>query len=126
MIQADGGTRTAAITGSFIALTDALRKLDSPVDVRDYLAAVSLGIVDGELLLDLCYAEDFAAQVDLNIVMTGSGKMVEIQGTGETAPFSRQELSRLLDLAEKGVFELIDLQKSLFMQDLTKGGFGGK
>ncbi|HHY15490.1 MAG TPA: ribonuclease PH [Firmicutes bacterium] len=125
VIQADGGTRTAAITGSFIALTDALRKLDSPVDVRDYLAAVSLGIVDGELLLDLCYAEDFAAQVDLNIVMTGSGKMVEIQGTGETAPFSRQELSRLLDLAEKGVFELIDLQKSLFMQDLTKG-FGGK
>ncbi len=125
VIQADGGTRTAAITGSFIALTDALRKLDAPVGVQDYLAAVSLGIVDGQLLLDLCYAEDFAAQVDLNIVMTGSGKMVEIQGTGETAPFSRQELNRLLDLAEKGIFELIDLQKSLFMQDLTKG-LGGK
>ncbi len=125
VIQADGGTRTAAITGSFIALTDALRKLDAPVGVQDYLAAVSLGIVDGQLLLDLCYAEDFAAQVDLNIVMTGSGKMVEIQGTGETAPFSRQELNCLLDLAEKGIFELIDLQKSLLMQDLTKG-LGGK
>lgn len=125
VIQADGGTRTAAITGSYIALTDALRKLPSPVVVQDYLAAVSLGIVEGELLLDLCYAEDFAAQVDLNIVMTGSGKMVEIQGTGETAPFSREELNSLLDLAEKGIFELIDLQKTLLMQDLTKG-LGGK
>ena len=125
VIQADGGTRTAAITGAYIALTDALRKLPQPVAVQDYLAAISLGIVDGQVLLDLCYEEDFAAQLDMNVVMTGSGKIVEIQGTAETAPFSREELYALLDLANKGILELVDMQKSLFMQDLSKG-LGGR
>ena len=125
VIQADGGTRTAAITGAYIALTDALRKLPQPVAVQDYLAAISLGIVDGQVLLDLCYEEDFAAQLDMNVVMTGSGKIVEIQGTAETAPFSREELNALLDLAKKGILELVDMQKSLFMQDLSKG-LGGR
>ncbi|MDI9441650.1 MAG: ribonuclease PH [Firmicutes bacterium] len=125
VIQADGGTRTAAITGAYIALTDALRKLPEPVAVQDYLAAISLGIVDGQVLLDLCYEEDFAAQLDMNVVMTGSGKIVEIQGTAETAPFSREELNALLDLAKKGILELVDMQKSLFMQDLSKG-LGGR
>lgn len=125
VIQADGGTRTAAITGAYIALTDALRKLPEPVAVQDYLAAISLGIVDGQVLLDLCYEEDFAAQLDMNVVMTGSGKIVEIQGTAETAPFSREELNALLDLAKRGILELVDMQKSLFMQDLSKG-LGGR
>ena len=125
VIQADGGTRTAAITGAYIALTDARRKLPEPVAVQDYLAAISLGIVDGQVLLDLCYEEDFAAQLDMNVVMTGSGKIVEIQGTAETAPFSREELNALLDLAKKGILELVDMQKSLFMQDLSKG-LGGR
>lgn len=125
VIQADGGTRTAAITGAYIALTDALRKLPEPVAVQDYLAAISLGIVDGQVLLDLCYEEDFAAQLDMNVVMSGSGKIVEIQGTAETAPFSREELNALLDLAKKGILELVDMQKSLFMQDLSKG-LGGR
>ncbi len=125
VIQADGGTRTAAITGAYIALTDALRKLPETVAVQDYLAAISLGIVDGQVLLDLCYEEDFAAQLDMNVVMTGSGKIVEIQGTAETAPFSREELNALLDLAKKGILELVDMQKSLFMQDLSKG-LGGR
>ena len=125
VIQADGGTRTAAITGAYIALTDALRKLPQPVAVQDYLAAISLGIVDGQVLLDLCYEEDFAAQLDMNVVMTGSGKIVEIQGTAETAPFSREELNALLDLAKRGILELVDMQKSLFMQDLSKG-LGGR
>lgn len=121
VIQADGGTRTAAITGSFIALTDALRKLDSPIAAQEYLAAVSLGIVEGELLLDLCYTEDFAAQVDFNVVMTSSGKIVEIQGTAETEPFCRAKLDDLMELAEKGIGELVNLQKSLMIQDLATG-----
>lgn len=124
VIQADGGTRTAAVTGAFIALADALRKLDGNLGVQEYLAAISIGIVDGVPMLDLCYTEDFAADVDFNAVMTSSGKIVEIQGTAEEVPFSREDMNRLMDLAEKGIGELIDLQKDLLMQDLT-AKFGG-
>lgn len=125
VIQADGGTRTAAITGSFIALADALRKVGGKVGIQEYLAAISMGIVDGRPLLDLCYTEDHSAQVDFNVVMTSSGKIVEIQGTAEESPFSREEMNHLMDLAEKGISELIDLQKSLLMQDLADK-FGGQ
>lgn len=116
VIQADGGTRTASITGAYIALVDALRFLreQGAIDalpVKDHLAAVSVGIVDGRPLLDLCYAEDSAADVDLNLVMTGSGGIVEVQGTAEGEPFSRAELGRLLALGEKGIRTLIAKQK---------------
>lgn len=129
VIQADGGTRTAAITGAFIALADALRSLGSAeAGVKEYLAAVSVGIVDGEPVLDLDYAEDFAAEVDFNVVMTQSGRIVEVQGTAEGQPFTREQMNELMNLAEKGIFELMELQKSLLMEDLTKkfGGNGGK
>ncbi len=118
VIQADGGTRTASITGSFIALADALLwmkrgGLISRMPIRDYLAAISVGIVDGNILLDLCYDEDSRADVDMNIVMTGAGNFVEIQGTAEGNPFSRNEMDQMLDFARKGVGKLIDLQKEL-------------
>lgn len=130
VITADGGTRTASITGSFVALMDALRKLQqltnsSSTGINDYLAAVSVGIVDGVPLLDLDYSEDSAAQVDFNVVMTGSGKIVEVQGTGEESPFSREELIALLDLAEGGIQELIAIQQQLFTEDLA-AKFGGQ
>ena len=99
VLQADGGTRSASITGAFIALADALRKIEGvDVGVKEYLAAVSVGIVNGEVLLDLDYGEDSTAEVDFNVVMTGSGKIVEVQGTGEQNPFTREELLQLLDL----------------------------
>lgn len=125
VIQADGGTRTASITGAFIALCDALRKIENAAGVTDYLAAVSVGIVQDEAVLDLDYAEDFSAEVDLNVVMTQSGKIVEVQGTAEGKPFSREQLDKMMDLAEKGIFELLEKQKNLLMEDLTKK-FGGK
>ncbi|HHT90423.1 MAG: ribonuclease PH [Bacillota bacterium] len=125
VIQADGGTRTASITGACIALADALRKLDGNVGVKDYLAAVSVGIVNGEPVLDLDYAEDFAAEVDFNVVMTQSGKIVEVQGTAEGAPFTREQMGQMMDLAEKGISVLLDKQKSLLMEDLAKK-FGNK
>jgi len=117
VIQADGGTRTAAITGAFIALSDALSfALSQGViernPVKDYLAAVSVGIVQGEPRLDLSYAEDSTAEVDMNVVMTGSGKFVEVQGTAEQNPFGREELSGLISLAEKGIKELVSFQKA--------------
>jgi len=116
VLQGDGGTRTASITGSFIALADALEKLCaqgkiSKLPLTDYIAAVSVGIVDGKPALDLCYEEDVKAEVDMNIVMTGSGRFVEVQGTAEHAPFSKKELDELLLLAKKGSSELITLQK---------------
>lgn len=116
VLQGDGGTRTAAITGSFIALSDALRSLerDGKIDgfpLHDYVAAVSVGTLDGKSALDLCYAEDNQAGVDLNVVMTGSGRFVEVQGTAEHQPFSVAELEGLLRLAKKGVSELIAIQK---------------
>lgn len=118
VIQADGGTRTASITGAFVALTQALAKIHeekpfAKFPIVDYLAATSVGFV-GELgaVLDLNYVEDSSAEVDMNLVMTGSGRFVEIQGTGEEATFSRDELNQLLDLGEKGIAELIALQKN--------------
>ncbi|MFO0751826.1 MAG: ribonuclease PH [Thermodesulfovibrionales bacterium] len=118
VIQADGGTRTASITGAYIALCDAVqyamknRAIDkSPL--KDYLAAVSVGVVDKEPRLDLCYLEDSAAEVDMNVVMTGNGKIVEIQGTAEAEPFSRDLLNSMLSLAEKGVSELVAAQKEI-------------
>lgn len=116
VIQADGGTRTASITGSFVALVDALRGLfggEAEIPVTEYLAAVSIGKVDGEILLDLAYDEDSKAEVDMNIVMTESGKFVEVQGTAEGLPFSRKELDELLEIAGKGVNDLIAAQKDV-------------
>ncbi len=118
VIQADGGTRTASITGAYVALVDALRSLYKKdlidtIPVADYLAAVSVGIVDGRPLLDLCYAEDSAAEVDLNLVMTSTGKIVEVQGTAEGKPFSRTELVRLLTLGEKGIMALVKRQREI-------------
>ncbi|MDO4575547.1 MAG: ribonuclease PH [Planctomycetia bacterium] len=118
VLQADGGTRTLSITGGMIALLDAIHSIDEfstlqPGDpdfpLNDYVAAVSVGIVDGEPLLDLCYQEDFAAAVDMNVVMTGAGRFVEIQGTGEEATFDENELTALLGLAKKGIRELLKL-----------------
>lgn len=117
VIQADGGTRTASITGAFIAVFDALNRLYTdtakPFPIRDFLAAVSVGIVGEAVLLDLCYEEDSNAIVDMNLVMTGSGQMVEVQGTGEKRPFTKEQLSQLLAAGEKGINELIDYQKDL-------------
>lgn len=117
VIQADGGTRTASITGAFVALVDALFRLKESgainvIPVVDYLAAVSVGKVDGEILLDLDFEEDSKAQVDMNIVMTGSGKFVEVQGTAEEYPFTREELEELLQTAENGIRQLIEIQKN--------------
>jgi ribonuclease PH len=116
VIQADGGTRTASITGAYIALVDALRHIKkqgmiATVPIKDHLAAVSVGIVDGKPMLDLCYVEDSTAEVDMNLVMTGSGKIVEVQGTAEGEPFTKAELSKLLALGEKGIKTLIKRQK---------------
>ncbi|MFZ5966091.1 MAG: ribonuclease PH [Bacillota bacterium] len=116
VIQADGGTRTASITGAFVALAEALHKLYQdkliPVyPIKNFVAAVSVGIVDGIPVLDLCYEEDSNAKVDMNVVMTDKNEFVEVQGTGEESPFSRQDLNRLLELAEKGNHELIQMQK---------------
>ncbi len=116
VIQADGGTRTAAVTGAFVALVDTLSLLRDEgaiesIPLLDSVAAVSVGIVDGLPVLDLTYEEDSAAEVDMNVVMTGSGRFVEIQGTAETTPFTRDELNSLLDLASKGIQKLIEVQQ---------------
>lgn len=118
VIQADGGTRTASITGSFIALVDAVQflrreKKIQAMPVRDYLAAISVGKVGGELFLDLNYPEDSTAEVDMNVVMTGSGKFVEVQGTAEQEAFHKKELDDLLRLATSGIKKLVASQKKL-------------
>ncbi len=118
VIQGDGGTRTAAITGSFIALVDALAKIKkegkiSRVPIRDYVAATSVGILNNNLLLDLCYEEDSKAEVDMNVIMTGSGEFIEIQGTAERKPFSKEQMDKMLELAKKGIEELFIIQRSL-------------
>lgn len=118
VLQADGGTRTAAITGSFVALALALNSLVAAgqlasLPLRDFLAAVSVGKVDGELLLDLAFDEDSRAEVDMNVVMTGSGLLVEVQGTAEGSPFSEQELLAMLALARQGIARLIEVQKQV-------------
>jgi len=118
VLEADGGTRTASITGAFIAMVDAIaeakKELPDPTryPLRDSVAAVSVGIVDGKAFLDLDYELDFAADVDMNVVMTGEGKFVEIQGTGEEATFDEDELHALLKLARRGIQQLRDSQRS--------------
>ncbi len=117
VIQADGGTRTAAITGAFVAAHDAVswlleRKLVDETPITDFVAAVSVGIVQGTPLLDLEYVEDSACDTDMNVVMTGAGGFVELQGTAEGAAFSRAELDALMQLAEQGIIELIRAQKA--------------
>ena len=117
VIKADGGTRTAAITGAYVALHQAFQKLVeagtlSSVPMATAVAATSAGIVEGVPLLDLCYEEDARAEVDFNVVMTGDGRLVEVQGTAEHQPFSRQEMDDLLSLAEAGVRELLELQRA--------------
>ncbi|MBC7325984.1 MAG: ribonuclease PH [Moorella sp. (in: Bacteria)] len=118
VLQADGGTRTAAITGSFIALADALAGLVAQglipaLPLRDFVAATSVGLVNGELLLDLDFAEDSHASVDMNVVMTGSGQLVEIQGAAERQPFNREEMDAMLDLAWEGIASLIAIQRQV-------------
>jgi len=118
VLQADGGTRTAAITGAFIALHDACSKLvgagtieRSPI--KDFIAAVSVGFVGEQAMLDLCYEEDVRAEVDMNIVMTGEGKLVEVQGTAEGEPFDRDGLNDLLGLGETGIRALVAMQRGI-------------
>ncbi|AET56902.1 ribonuclease PH [Paenibacillus terrae] len=118
VIQADGGTRTTSITGSFVALAIAVNKIalqhKLPVfPITDFLASVSVGVVGGKALLDLNYEEDSKAKVDMNLVMTGGGKYVELQGTGEESPFDRQELDQLLSLGEQGILQMIERQKEV-------------
>ena len=121
VIEADGGTRTASITGSFVALCDAVtwlsdRGLLDKNPIRDAVAAISVGVVGGAPMLDLCYDEDSRADVDMNLVMTGGGDLVEIQGTAEHHPFSTDQLSAMLDLGKRGINQLIDLQKQALEQ----------
>jgi ribonuclease PH len=118
VLQADGGTRTASITGSFVALALAVRKIRTQgligsMPILDFLAATSVGIVDGTPVLDLCYEEDSRAEVDMNVVRTGKGKYVEVQGTAEHEPFDRAQLDALLALADEGVRRLIAIQREL-------------
>lgn len=116
VIQADGGTRTTSITGAFVALAIAVNKIAEQhklavFPITDYLASISVGVAGGKALLDLNYEEDSKAKVDMNLVMTGSGKFVEVQGTGEDSPFSREELDEILALGEQGIRELIVRQQ---------------
>jgi ribonuclease PH len=118
VIQADGGTRTAAITGAYVALVQAVRgwlkrgiMVDDPI--KDSVAAVSVGIIEGKIFLDLRYEEDSRADVDMNIVMTGSGKFVEVQGTAESAPFTVRQMERMAELAQFGIRELLRAQKKV-------------
>jgi len=126
VIQADGGTRTAAITGGFVALALAvnkfmdLGKIERPV-LRDFIAAVSVGVVGERILLDLNYIEDSQAEVDMNVVRTGDGRFVEVQGTAETEPFDRRQMNEMIDAAEQGIDRLIAIQTEIIVQSL-----GGK
>jgi ribonuclease PH len=118
VIQADGGTRTASITGAFVALALALEKLRArdvikSIPLSDYVAATSVGIVDGEPLLDLAYDDDSRADVDMNIVKTGGGRFIEVQGTAEAEPFGREALMMLLDLADLGIAQLVEKQRAI-------------
>ncbi len=125
VIQADGGTRTASITGAFIAMNDAFQDaLKKGVleknPIKDYLGAISVGIVGKEPRLDLCYVEDSNAEVDMNIVMTGNGKIVEIQGTAESEPFSMDMMNALLKLGEHGIQQLIKIQREIFKLNMLQ------
>lgn len=125
VIQADGGTRTAAITGAFVALAFALKRLYEEgkigkIPIKDYIAATSVGVVEGRPVLDLCYLEDAQADVDMNIVMTGSGEFAEIQGTAEGKTFSEETMIELLRLAKKGIKEIIEYQRQIIDIPLLK------
>jgi ribonuclease PH len=125
VIQADGGTRTASITGAFVALALACEKLRERdmlrvIPISDYVAATSVGIVDGEALLDLEYEDDSRAEVDMNVVKTGDGRFIEVQGTAEALPFGRDSLDMLLDLADTGIRQLIEKQRAI-VGHLIKG-----
>ena len=118
VIQADGGTRTASITGAFVALALAIEKMKQrdvlrTIPLTDYVAATSVGIVDGEILLDLAYEDDSRAEVDMNIVKTGDGRFIEVQGTAEAIPFGRESLNKLLDVADVGIRQLIEKQRAI-------------
>ena len=118
VIQADGGTRTASITGGFVALVLALRKLRDTnvlrtIPVTDFVAATSVGVIDGAPMLDLAYEEDSRAEVDMNVVKTGDGRFVEVQGTAEGPPFERKALDSLMELADEGIKNLVDIQRSI-------------
>jgi ribonuclease PH len=126
VLQADGGTRCASVTGAMVALADAVGGLAASGvlaanPIRDFVAAVSVGIVDGQPLLDLDYAEDSGCGTDMNVVMTGAGHFVEVQGTAEGEPFTRAQMSALLDLASSGISELITLQRSALAKPLEHG-----
>lgn len=131
VIQADGGTRTTSITGAFIAMVDAVNKIhkERPFKVypiRNFVSAISVGIVNDNKLIDLCYEEDSNAKVDMNIVGTEEGEFVEIQGTGEKFPMTREELNELLDLGEKGLKHMIAIQKNALKMDALWIGTGGE
>ncbi len=130
VIQADGGTRTASITGAFVALVDAARWMYQKGHIhknfiREFMAAISVGIYENQTILDLCYLEDSQASTDMNVVMTESGKYIEIQGTAEEEPFSYDKLNSMLKLAEKGIKKLISLQKEILgikkIEDIFQG-----
>jgi ribonuclease PH len=118
VIQADGGTRTASITGAFVALVDLFKRLRQEgvvkeIPVSDYLSAISVGIVDNQILLDLEYEEDSRAEVDMNFVMTGSGLFIEVQGTAERVPFNKEQLDQMTELAVNGIQKIIERQKEI-------------
>ena len=129
VLQADGGTRTAAITGSFVALVDAVNSIwgenPKPFPIKDFLAAVSVGILPNGVYLDLCYSEDSNAVVDMNLVMTGSGQFVEVQGTGEKGTFTQEELNAMLSVGREGIEILLDIQKETLGQLAWKVGREG-
>ena len=118
VIQADGGTRTASITGAFVALVDLFKRLRQDgvvkeIPVSDFLSAISVGIVDNQILLDLEYEEDSRAEVDMNFVMTGSGLFIEVQGTAERVPFNKEQLDQMTELAVSGIQKIIERQKEI-------------
>ena len=123
VIEADGGTRTASITGSFVALFDCMhsmieRKIIDIMTVERFLAAVSVGIVDGEILVDLCFKEDSKAQVDMNVVMNSRDELIEVQSTAEVTPFSREDFDKMLEKATIAIKEIIEIQKKILSQNL--------
>lgn len=125
VIQADGGTRTASITGGFVALMDAFDKMVSngqikKIPVSGLVGAISVGIVDNKPLLDLCYREDSRAKADMNIIMNNKGEFIEVQGTGEQAPITREELMELINLGDKGISNLIDIEKDVLKDIIEK------
>jgi ribonuclease PH len=118
VIQADGGTRTASITGAYVALVEAVRRwlergIINTNPIKDSVAAVSIGVIGGKIHLDLCYEEDSRADVDMNFVMTGSGKFIEVQGTAENSPFTKKQMERMAELAQQGIKELLKAQKNV-------------